>query len=925
MSFITQQMKENASSFKSIKRGTEYEKGEAQTFTNDFFKIFGIERRTYVKFEKQIRRKDDNQIVFADAFWPGKLLIESKSAKKDSEKDWENTLSQAIGYIDNLDIKTEKPKYIILYNFLKFKIYKTEIKSNSTKSVFIAEVLLDELDEKIEHFSFIPQFIYELEQEEVQLNDDAVQRISSVYIAIKSKIPNLDDTAIFLSRILFCLFAEDTGIFNKKQFENFVRVTPEADLKDELILLFDSLNTDKIKRKKNLNSVLNAFPYVNGGLFEKKINQLPVFNKAIKDAILVCCAFDWSLISTVIFGSLFQSVLRPEERKESGSHYTSEKNILRVIRPLFLDDLYLELDNVKSDIKKLEKFRQKIHQLLFLDPACGCGNFLVVTYKELRLLDIEIIKHKTKITKQLPISVNDLVNISLDHFYGIEINQSSCMIAEVALWLTEHQLNLELSKLNYGISIPTIPLIDSAVIQCENALTIEWKANNKFTRSIGNSVSKFDYIFGNPPFAGSRVMTKEQKKWLTDTFEDKKDVGELDFVCGWYVKAAIYLQKNIVTKVAFVSTNSIIQGMQTGILWQQLFNKYKINIHFAHQTFKWNNEAKGVAAVYCVIVGFGMDDPKEKIIYEYPDIKGEPVVKKAKSINQYLIDASITFIKTRQKPLCIVPEMDIGNMPADGGNLLFTNDEKIAFIKRTPQSKKYFKELISAREFLNNKKRWCLWIEDNDLADVKKITTINNILQEVKKVRLKSARPKLASIPHKFAQITQPAKKPFILIPRHSSENRAYIPMGLFDYKSISADSCLIIPNGSLFHFGVLQSSMHMSWVRYVCGRLKSDYRYSKDIVYNNYPFPQKPNVTNKKAVEKTAQKILDLHKKHLTEGVSLAEMYSEPMLVDLQKAHEENNKAVDKCYSNKSFSNDLKRIEFLFDLYEQYSKELFS
>lgn len=929
MNFVTDEMKKLASAFSIKWNGTSYEKGEAQTFTNELFNIFGIDRHSVARFEKQVKRK--SKTVFIDTFWPGKLLIEAKSSSKDSEKDWLDTLKQAEDYVNDLTQLSQKPKIILLTNFKRFRKYKVEYKSANfeAKITFEKEVLLQNLKAELEEFDFFPRFIYELEREEAQVNQEATKRIAGVNKAITQKIGKTKDTGIFLARILFCLFSEDTNIFKLKQFETFLRENTNGDnLKEQLNHLFEALNTPVNLRKSGTLAYINEFPYVNGGLFSNNLSSVNNLDNTIREAILFCCAFDWSLISPVIFGALFQSLII--ERREMGAHYTSERNILRVIKPLVLDSLYEEFDKVKDDLKQLNKFREKVNQLVFLDPACGCGNFLVVTYKELRLLDIEIIKQINKITKQLSTDVNSLVNIKLDHFYGYEIDQTSCMIAEIAMWLTEHQLNQNL--LQFGVSVPTIPLIDSAVIKCCNALEIEWESNSKFSRGIGNSQGFFDYIIGNPPFIGKAYQTKEQKKDINKVLKGVKGAGVLDYVTCWYIKSAQYIKQSPKTRGALVSTNSIAQGEQTGILWNELFKKYNLKIQFAHQTFKWGNDAiedVDQASVHCIIIGFGNSNLKDKFIYEYDDIHGDPKVIKVKNINPYLIQGSDTVILKRRKPLCNVPHITYGNMPNDGGYLLLKNVEKEKIIKTEPNTAKWIRPLISANEYLNGKKRWCFWLLESQPKERLESTEIFKRISEVRKIREKSTRivtKKMALTPWLFGEIRQP-KSSYLLIPRTTSENRKYIPISIFEKENIANDSCVLIGNANLYHFGVLTSSMHMTWVKFVCGRLKSDYRYSNEIVYNNFPWPINVSKKMQDLIIDAVNNLLQIRSHYFKNGNSLADLYNKDsnMPVDLRKAHNIIDKLVDKCYNDTSFITEFKRLQFLFDQYDTYNSGIFS
>lgn len=916
MATINREMRENAEGFIIRWRGTTAERAEAQTFTNEFFQIFGLDRKNLAQFEKPIQKKDESGTGFADLFWTGKLIIESKSAHLDNPKHWDKTLIQAEEYIENL-LPHQRPQFIMLMNFKRIKKYEVLISSsNKIKINFLIEVPLEDLAIKLNEFTFFIEFANRLESDEEKANQEAARRIANVYDAIERKGYDSNEIAILLARILFCMFAEDTGIFEKKQFENYIREqTTGKTLGDHIIALFKTLNTD-VGKRRGLNKELSKFPYVNGDLFDTTIIKVPPTTNALRDALLECCSYDWSDISPVIFGSLFQAVMNETERRSLGAHYTSEKNIKRLVEPLFLDKLHEEFDAIKSNKNTLEKFRAKINGLAFLDPACGCGNFLVVTYRELRLLDIEIIRKIYKGTRVLDASW--LSNVPLQNFYGYEIDSTSAMIAKVALWLTEHQMNMRLES-EFGKAVPTIPLNESAIIINENSLHINWKPTKK--------EKYFDYILGNPPFIGKQHQSSEQKNDINVIFNSTSGVGVLDYVACWYVKAAEYMKENLSTRTALVSTNSIAQGEQPGILWNYLFKTFKLKIQFAHQTFRWHNEAEGVAAVHCVIIGFGNENLKEKFLFEYTDIKGEPKKVKVKNINPYLVQGSDTTILKRRTPICNVAEISFGSMPNDGGHLLLNDDEKRELLIKEPGAKKWVKPLLSAHEYLNGKKRWCIWLVGIQPKELKNLPLIYKRVQAVKKHRQDSDRAatkKLAAIPYLFGEIRQP-KSNFILIPRHSSENRNYIPVSFFTSANIVSDSCLAIGKASLYHFGILTSAMHMTWVKYVCGRIKSDFRYSNEVVYNNYPWPSSSVERKKASIEKAAQKIIDIRQYYMSNGSSLADLYDSTLMPnDLLKAHLTLDKAVDKCYRELPFTTDLKRIEFLFELYDTYSYDLF-
>jgi hypothetical protein len=628
---------------------------------------------------------------------------------------------------------------------------------------------------------------------------------------------------------------------------------------------------------------------------------------------------------------------------------------------LFLDDLWTEFQSKKENRNKLHEFHKKLSELKFLDPACGCGNFLVITYRELRLLELEILKVLQK--GQQVTDLEHLILLNIDQVYGIEYEEFPARIAEVAMWLIDHQMNM-LMGAEFGKYFARLPLKKAANIVHGDALKINWQSLlnpvnsytvyaehtniiktfkepnspygtvNVFTKTYSEKTIeeieeempdeiKFDYILGNPPFIGSRIMNKNQKQDLLHVFNNAKDVGELDYVTGWYIKAAKYIQ-NTKIKVAFVSTNSIVQGLQTGILWGILLNQYNIRIHFAHRTFKWRNEAKGNAAVYCVIIGFSNFETSNKRLFEYDDIKGEPHELTVKNINPYLVDAKNLLIRKSSKPICNVPVMNFGNMPADGGELLFTTEEKNIFLEKEPNALKYFRKFVGSQEFIHKIDRWCLWLEDIDPAELKKLKFVLQRIQNVKNIREKSSRPQLSNIPYLFAQITQPKGLDYIIIPSVSSEKRKYIPIGFQESTVIASNLCLIIPKATIYHFGILISSMHMEWVKSVCGRLENRFRYSKDIVYNNFPWPENPNEKQIKAIEMAAQKVLDTRLEF--PNSSLADLY-DPLSMPpaLVKAHNELDKTVDLAYRPQPFTSEANRMVFLFELYEKYAADLFT
>ncbi|MDR0207493.1 MAG: methylase, partial [Bacteroidales bacterium] len=771
---------------------------------------------------------------------------------------------------------------------------------------------------------------------------------------------------VYLVRILFLLFAEDTTIFEKQLFQDFIeRRTNEdgSDLAAKLQELFQVLNTPIENRFNNLDEDLNAFPYINGKLFEETLH-IASFDSKMRQALLNCTYLDWSEISPAIFGSMFQSVMNPIERRNLGAHYTSETNILKLIKPLFLDELWYEFEKIKdastdsTQTRKLIDFHKKLKNLKFLDPACGCGNFLVITYRELRLLELDILRALYKTSGVQVIDVSSIIWLDVDQFYGIEYEEFPARIAEVAMWLIDHQMNMKVSS-EFGQYFVRIPLEKSATIIHGDALEINWQTllnpvNVHYIQAEHTDIfvvgekeipygkvnvetksysihsglpemlneNKFDYIFGNPPFIGSKIMKQKQRDQIVKLFDNFSGSGVLDYVTGWYIKAAKYIM-GTKTKVAFVSTNSIVQGEQTSILWKQMLVKYNIKIHFAHRTFKWSNEAKGNAAVYCVIIGFANFDTQDKSIFEYENIKGGAQEVKAKNINPYLVDARDVFILSRSRPICNVSIMKFGNQPIDGGFLLLKEEEKEFAIKTEPFIEKYIRQYVGSREFINDEKRYCLWLKNALPEEMHKSKFILRRLQQVKDYRKNTSLKGKNILPSQFA-LESHQESEYIIVPSVSSERREYIPMGFMPANVIASNLCLIIPNATLYEFGILASKIHMVWVKNICGRLKSDYRYSATIVYNNYPFPENSTEKQVKAIETAVQKVLDVRAQF--PNSSLADLY-DPLTMPLVliKAHNELDKAVDLSYRPQPFISEANRMEFLFGLYEKYTADLFT
>ena len=878
------------------------ERAEKDSFWNDFFNIFGISRRRVASFEEPVKKLGGSQ-GFIDLFWKGTLMVEHKSRGKNLDEAY----TQAINYFPGLEEK-ELPKYILVSDFDRIKLFDLDEDTEH-------EFPVSELYKHVKLFGFIAGYQKRIFKEEDPVNIHAAELMGKLHDQLKEFGYEGNQLEIYLVRLLFILFADDTSIFEKSIFQEFIDQNTKEDGSDlgaNMAQLFQTLNTPREKRFKNLGDHLNQFPYINGKLFEDII-PIASFNSKMRNILLEASTLDWGKISPAIFGSLFQSVMNPEERRNLGAHYTSEKNILKVIKPLFLDELRAEFEDVKSNSKKLREFHYKLSTLKFFDPACGSGNFLIITYRELRLLEIDILRELYKSGEQV-LDVGNILWLDVDQFYGIEYDEFASKIAAVAMWLIDHQMNMLVSE-EFGQYFARLPLTKSAKIVHGNSLRIDWEDVVP--------KSELSYIIGNPPFYGKQYQTKEQRDDLKLVFRKVNGAGVLDYVAAWYYKAAEYIQ-NTSINVAFVSTNSITQGEQVSILWNELLNHYKIKIHFAHSTFNWTNEAKGKAAVHCVIIGFANFDINKKQLFTYLDINGEPDVRIVKNINPYLVEAQDLVISKRTKPIDInTPQVYKGNQPTEGGFLLLSDEEKKELENKYPSINNLIRPVVSGREFLNNIPRWCFWLVNANPNDIKRYPELIERIQNVKEMRLESSfepTRQLANYPTLFRDTKNP--ETFIVIPATTSERRKYIPFGFFDKNYIPLNSVYIIPNGTVYNIGVLMSGMHMTWVKYTCGRLKSDFRYSKDVVYNNYPWPKEPSEKNKLNVEEKAQKVLDVRAEF--PDSSLADLY-DPLTMPpkLVKAHQALDRAVDLCYRPQAFTNENARIEYLFDLYNQYTAPL--
>jgi hypothetical protein len=817
------------------------EDAEAKSFWDSFFNVFGITRRRIASFEKSVV-KFDGKGGFIDLLWRGVLLVEHKSRGRDLGRAYH----QATDYFHGLK-ERDLPRYVIVSDFARFRLYDLEDSDSSN----FHEFKLEDLHKNIRSFGFIAGYQTRIYPPQAAVNIEAAEKLGKLHDLLKAVRYEGHALELFLVRVLFCLFAEDNAIFERQQFREWIEQRTAEDGSDlgvALGYLFQILNTEPEKRAKNLDEHLAAFRFINGKLFEEVI-PLTQLDRKMREMVLDCTSLDWSRISPAIFGALFQSIMDKKARRNLGAHYTSETNILKALHPLFLDSLRAEFERVKRDSNRLKQFHEKLANIRILDPACGCGNFLVIAYRELRLLELECLRMLFPEPREGRLDVSSIVFVDVDQFYDFEIEEFPAQIAQVALWMTDHQMN-QLVSAEFGQHFARLPLKKAPSIVNANALTLDWK-----TIAPPQQLS---YIVGNPPFIGHHLQTKRQKTEMRATYGPQdKAAGVMDYVTGWYNKAAALIQGTDI-RVAFVSTNSITQGEQVGILWRSLMRRNPVHIHFAHRTFKWTNEARGKAAVYCVIIGFAAFDIPDKTLFEYESVSGEPQPISTSEINAYLVNAPWILIRNRSKNLFSMPEMMYGSKPTDDGNFLFTDGQKVEFLKEEPRARKFIRPFLSTKEYLHGKKRWVLWLVDATPAEINALPEVRSRVEAVDKYRKQSTARTTREYPHPslFRQVTQP-KSDYVLVPGHTSESRSFIPFGFFSKTDIVGNSCFAIPRATLIHFGVLQSTMHMAWVRTTCGRIKSDYRYSKDIVYNNFPWPE-PTDKQRATIETAAQTVLD-------------------------------------------------------------------
>lgn len=906
------EIRNNAIAFVHDWKDETSERAESQTFWNEFFQVFGLRRRDVAVYEKAVQRPD-GKFGKIDLFWKGVVLVEHKSAGQDLDR----ATSQAFEYLQDLP-ETERPQFVLISDFVRFRLY--DLESNAEHAFNLSG-----LPDRIQLFGFISGYQRREFREQDPVNIKAALKLGALHDALDAAGYHGHQLEAFLVRLVYCLFADDTGIFTPR--ESLLRFlkdkTNAANCGAMLGQLFDVLDTPDAKRMATLDEDLFGFQYVNGALFRERF-PMPSFDAAMRQILIEACETDWSKISPAIFGSLFQSVMDRDKRRNLGAHYTSEKNILKVVHGLFLDELLSEFESVKNNLGKLRAFHDRLSRLRFFDPACGCGNFLVITYREMRRLELEVLKQLRFLSKdeigeralQGELSATKLSKLSVDQYYGIEIEEFPAEIARVALWVTDHLANIELSG-EFGIAQFELPLEHTPNILNENALTKDW-------RDVVGEPDGNLFILGNPPFVGKQFRNEEQNADMARVFTDVASYGVLDYVCSWYVKAVRFIEARQ-TRVAFVSTNSITQGEQVGVLWGYLLRQ-GAKISFAHRTFKWSSEAPGKAAVYCVIIGFGMSESPRRRLFDYDTPKAEPHEIEARNINPYLIDAADVVIRNRTRPICNVPDIVFGNMPNDGGHLLLSPAERDELLRRDAGAERFIRRFVGSQEFINGESRYCIWLKDVPPNEWRHFTALVERVDQVRQHRLTSAREttrRLADFPYLFGEIRQ-RETNYVLIPSVSSENRRYVPIGFMPADVVASNLVLFVPEATLYHFGVLTSTMHNAWMRQVCGRLESRYRYSNNLVYNNFPWPQEPTDKQKERIEQTAQAVLDARAKY--PGSTMAALYdSLAMPKELVDAHRANDDAVDAAYGKRGFKNELECLEFLFDLYRKYTEPLAS
>ena len=913
-------IQDRAVTFAHSYRDAKDEDRDAKPFWKDLMAMYGVEARSIGAFEERVKVYGRPGVGKIDYFAPRKFLVEAKSLGKDLDDAYE----QALEYFDSLPSEI-RPRYIVVSDFARIRIHDLE-KEESDR---VTEFKLEELSTRVRELAFFTDEEVQVYKPEEHIDVRAVRVMGKLHKALKESNYPPDYLPRLLTRLVFCFFADDIGIFEKNQIRRYIETNTQpdgSDIGDKLYKIFDVLNTpdgtagSQNDRQSGTDDTLKALPWVNGGMFDGDI-KVVFGSRDIRDMLLECMTFDWSRVSPAIFGSMFQSVMNEKERHDLGAHYTSETNIKKVINGLFLEELLQELNVAATNKAKLEALWEKMAKITLLYPACGCGNFLVISYRELRTIENEIIRRlhgkadKRAIAHSVTharldlgeVDLQTISKLSIERMCGIEIDAFPVEVAKLSLWLVDHKMNVDLGRI-FGEHLVKLPLREQPHIVQGNALRVDWE-------SVVPK-DKLTHILGNPPYLGYKQQQPEQKKDMEMSCGDVDGTGVLDYVAGWYIKAAKLIQGTQIS-VAFVSTNSITQGEQVAALWRPMMEQFGVKITFAHRTFKWTNEATGKAAVYCVIIGFALDKPNNLKLYEYDDIAGAPREVTVGEINPYLLDAETIFLQKRMRPISVnAPQMIYGNEPREGGMLLLSEQERAKILSEYPQLGVWIRKFVSADDFLNDGHRYCYWLvgaspEILQLPPIRERLTAVRVFREMSKQK---AANEAKDTPSLFVSIRQD-DNPYLLIPIVSSENRKYIPFGYMSTEIITSNANFMLPKATPWHFGVLESEMHMTWVRAVCGRLKSDFRYSNTIVYNNFPWPE-PTDAQKKAIEEAAQVILDARAKY--PNSTLANLYDpNTMPTDLLKAHHALDRAVDACYGKRSFKSEPERLEFLFERYQ--------
>jgi hypothetical protein len=887
------------------------EKAEAQTFWNEFLGIFGIDRRRVAVFEKRAQRTSTAGGGFIDIFWPGTLIAEHKSAGKSLE----DAEQQAIDYLESIEVD-DFPGLVITSDFATLRI--RDLGGDNEPYAFPLAKLPEEID-RLGHLAGYKKREFSGGEEEAA-NVKAAKLMGRLYEELSRNGYEGHDASILLVRLLFLMFGDDTGMWEKGLFAEFIdaRTAPDgSDLGAQLAHLFQVLDKEETSRPAAIDELLARFPYVNGHLFAERID-IPAFDRRMRDELVTATEFDWGKISPAVFGSLFQAIKSKEARRVLGEHYTTESAIMKAIGPLFLDELEEYFAQAKDNKNRLEALHDRLARIRVLDPACGCGNFLVVAYRQLRRLELRVLDRLRQLSgeKQLVLDVDSLSRVRISQFFGIEIEEWPARIAETAMFLVDQQANQELA-VAFGRAPDRLPIKIAPVIHMGNALRVPWES----VMPLGPD----SYIVGNPPFGGTWLLNDAQKEDLNQVWDGIRGGGNMDLVSCWHAIAARHVESSEV-KVAFVSTNSITQGQQAPVLGAE-FAKHGVEIDFAHQTFAWASEAPGQAAVHCVIIGFSRrGQGKKKTLFRYPDIKGQPLAGVAGNINIYLQDGPDVFVVNRRTPLQAGSQiMDYGSKPTDGGHLSDISPEEAQQIRDSdPVAARYLRRLIGAQELINGLERWCLWLADAEPGDIRSSPELVRRVGEVRAMRLASSKKTTvddAATPHLFQENRQP-RTPYLAVPAVSSETRRYVPMALMTPDVISNNALLTVTDASLYTFAVLHSSVFMVWNAAVSGRLKSDYRISAEITYNNFPWPEEP--ANRTQIEAAAQAVIDSRNNH--PGASLADLY-DPLAMprDLVDAHQKLDREVLAAYGLKTTSTESEILSNLFSRYSALTADLFT